>query len=89
MPNCPKCGAEQQNRKGQFCIKCGSEIYPKEYVKVANCDKCDENYPVEYKFCEIDGNELKIIEVEKDTAYSVSGYTPKKNQEVVNNPIPN
>ena len=77
LPVCPKCDAELKNRKASFCRECGAEIYPKEYIKVANCDKCSENYPVDTKFCDKDGTKLKTIEIEKDSNIKKMAPKPK------------
>jgi len=71
MIPCPQCGIEQ-NEDAVFCAECGTEINPKVFVKVAHCDKCDDNFPIEKKFCEKDGNKLKTIEVEEGSEFQVS-----------------
>ena len=61
---CPNCSKEQ-NIMAEFCKDCGSEMHPKVFIKVAHCDKCKTNYPLDFTFCEIDGNKLKKTDVEE------------------------
>ena len=74
---CPNC-KEEQNITADYCKDCGSEMNPKEFVKIAHCDKCETTYPTDFTFCETDGNKLKIKNIEKDTNNQASGTQSKK-----------
>ena len=62
---CPNCN-KPQNDNAVFCKDCGTEIFPKELVTIAYCDKCESEYDESYQFCEKDGNQLVLKEKEID-----------------------
>ena len=64
---CPSCN-KPQNRNAIFCKDCGTEIYPKETVRIGFCVKCDSEYDKSYKYCEKDGNSLVYKDKEIDTS---------------------
>ena len=62
---CPNCN-NPQNDNAVFCKDCGTEIFPKELVTIAYCDKCESEYDESYQFCEKDGNQLVLKKKEFD-----------------------
>jgi len=74
--NCPECRTEQKNKDAIYCFKCGKDIYPKEFINIKKCPKCDKQYDDSYNFCENDGATLenKTMEVGKDLTMPMRWY---------------
>ena len=69
---CSACNFVQKNSTATFCINCGAALFPKKKVKVNECPTCKTHYEISDKFCDKDGNKLKIIEVEEGSEFQVS-----------------
>ena len=63
---CSPCNFVQKNSTATFCINCGAALFPKKKVKVNECPTCKTHYEISDKFCDKDGNKLKLIEIEVD-----------------------
>lgn len=61
---CPACKAKQKHEDAMYCIKCGADLFPKEKKKIKECPSCNTHYEMSDKFCDKDGEKLKIIEIE-------------------------
>ena len=74
--HCPECRVEQKNKDAIYCFKCGKDIYPKEFINIKKCPKCDKQYDDSYNFCENDGATLenKTVEVGDDSTMPMKWY---------------
>ena len=61
---CPSCKTNQKNLDAEYCIQCGEALFTKKIVEVKQCPDCKTNYEITDKFCDKDGEKLKIIEIE-------------------------
>ena len=61
---CSACNFVQKHSTATFCIDCGAALFPKKKVKVNECPTCKTHFEIYDKFCDKDGNKLKIIEIE-------------------------
>lgn len=52
LPKCPKCGRQISEVGLKFCPDCGGKL-------IANCPKCNVDYPAGTKFCTQCGEALK------------------------------
>ena len=61
---CPDCKTEQKHQDAEYCINCGADLFPKKKVKVKKCPTCKTRYEWPDRFCDKDGKELIIMEIE-------------------------
>jgi len=83
---CPQCKAEQ-NPNALFCNKCGTEISPKQKIKILYCDICNSEYDESSLFCEKDGNKLVQKETESAGVKKKINDKPNDSKGIYNNEV--
>jgi DNA-directed RNA polymerase subunit M/transcription elongation factor TFIIS len=84
---CSACNSVQKHSTATFCINCGEALFTKKKVKVNECPTCKTHFEISDKFCDKDGNKLKIVEIEEGTENQVETVEPKVKQIKTNDAV--